>query len=86
MSKPTLNRHVPPQYRYKRNGYNDLTMCTNYYAIGLYRDCSPSNPCYFCGYKSVESLAKGGKWIPPVYKGFWIFKKMIKKGYWELAE
>lgn len=72
----------PRYYRY-HGGWWTVTKCSECGCVGLYEDAHPARPCFNCGGKVEEAGA--GKWHEPVYKGFF-WKKLIKKGYWELKE
>lgn len=41
----------------------------------------PANPCPDC-YGQLEEVV--GRWVPAVYKGWWIFKVKEENGYWEV--
>ncbi len=78
--------HEPPTYYGYKGGYDNVTRCKKCNAIGLYEDCHPANPCYWCGGKVIEYAS--AKWVRPIRKWSWAKLKFetIDEGYWSFGE
>jgi hypothetical protein len=70
--------HYRPSILSYNGGWANLTICKNCGAIGVYRDCHPTNPCSNCGHKKYNGFREvSGRWVK---EGGWL----SKKGHWEL--
>lgn len=75
--------HKPPQTNSYEYGFADVTICKECGRTALRDEQHPVNPCPSCGGDVYETV---GKWIPPETAGWWIFKKEIIPGRWELKK
>ena len=79
-----LSKQERPKYYGYRGEYINLTNCTTCDNTGMYLDCNTANCCKHCG--GVVVKAGSGKWIKPVYKGYWFWKTLVHPGYWLKAK
>jgi hypothetical protein len=68
--------HNPPSRN--NGGYLSLSSCRDCGAIGLRRDCHPTDPCYWCGGEVDDELS--GKWVKPVTK--WFGLVIVEEGFY----
>ena len=80
-----MNEQDAPHYYGYHGHFASVTICENCGCTGLYEDNHPADPCWRCGQRTVKKITVGAKWIKPEIKGFWLWKKVIKRGLWQFA-